>query len=82
VRVERETVRDEWTIVGARRGRHGRTPARSATGSSSSSCARARSAGAPVPCRVRRRRRQRRAADAGRVHALRRGAGPVPREWP
>ena len=32
----------------------------------------------PLPRRVRRRRRQRRAADAGRLHALRRGAGPVP----
>ena len=32
----------------------------------------------PVPRRLRRRGRQRRAADAGRLHALRRGAGPVP----
>ena len=44
VRVERESVRDEWTIVELDADRHRPTPATSATGSSSSSCARARSA--------------------------------------
>ena len=58
------------------------TPATSATASSSSSCARARSGRGALPRRLRRRRRQRRAADAGRVHALRRGAGPVPGDRP
>ena len=45
--------------------------------------ARRREAGrGALPRRLRRCRRQRRAADAGRVHALRRGARPVPGDRP
>ena len=55
VRVERESWRDDWTIVeldaigrrAATRGAARRDPARSASGSSSRSCARARSAAPP-----------------------------------
>ena len=79
VRVEREAVRDEWTIVEL-----------DAVGMANAGEIRyrlvqqllregAKRARRPLPRRVRRRRRQRRAADAGRLHALRRGAGPLPR---
>ena len=79
VRVEREAVRDEWTIVELDAVGHGRCrrhplpprPAAAARGRE----ARRR----PLPRRLRRRRRQRRAVHAGRLRPLRRGAHPVPR---
>ena len=78
VRVERESGPRRVDDRGARRGRDGQRrrhplPPRPAAP------ARGRQAGGrPLPRRLRRRGRQRRAAHAGRLHALRRGAGPLP----
>ena len=78
LRVERETPRDEWTIVEldaiglAEAGdiRFRLAPAHPAR--------RREARGDPLPRRLRRRGRQRRAVHAGRLRPLRRGAGPVP----
>ena len=78
VRVERESVRDEWTIVEL-----------DAVGMADAGDIRyrlvqqllregAKRGGGSLPRRVRRHRRQRRAVHAGRLHPLRRGADPVP----
>ena len=84
VRVEREADPRRVDDRRARRGRDGQRrrhplPARpAAPARGRQACRRA------LPRRLRRRRRQRRAADAGGLHALRRGAGPLPQcpRWP
>ena len=82
VRVERESGPRRMDDRGARCRRHGQR-GRDPLSARPAAPARGRETwrGA-LPRRLRRRRRQRRAAHAGRVHALRRGASPVPGERP
>ena len=79
VRVEREIVRDEWTIVELDAVGHGQCRRHPLPAGPAPAARRLQAGSGPLPRRLRRCRRQRRAADAGRVHALRRGTDPVPR---
>src|SRR6478672_3728436 len=63
----------------ARRGRDGRRRRHPLPARPAAPARRRQTSRGAVPRRVRRRRRQRRAADAGGLHALRRGAGPLPK---
>ena len=79
VRVEREAVRDEWTIVELDAVGHGRRRRHPLPARPAAPARRRQARRRALPRRLRRRGRERGAVHAGRLRALRRGADPVPR---